>query len=81
MLRISRTFWGAVTHALISSKLLILPVLLLTVAETFAQGNLLIGVGDNMPPQDVPDLARTSGSTRDLLDSILGEAKKCRNVR
>ena len=42
MLRISRTFWGAVIHALISSKLLILPVLLLTVAETFAQGNLLI---------------------------------------
>lgn len=33
------------------------------------------------PPQDVPDLARTSGSTRDLLDSILGGAKKCRNVR
>ncbi|HZI99655.1 MAG TPA: hypothetical protein VFD22_03255 [Gemmatimonadaceae bacterium] len=41
----------------------------------------LYAVSHDRPPQDVPDLGRGEGSIRDLLDSIGGQPKACREAR
>ena len=41
----------------------------------------LYAITPGKPPQDVPDLARASGSTRDMLDSIVGPLQSCSDRR
>lgn len=41
----------------------------------------LYAISGGRPPQDVPDIARAEGSIRDLLDSIAGPSKVCKDGR